>query len=354
MCLDCPVGQKSATGAGVCIECDSGYAAPEPGSAVCDKCDATAGQTSTAASMTCALRCTRGFAFNEWSNETNRCQQCPDDSTECVEEGYRVENVEIQPGYWRQFDWSGFVPDTSIRECSFPGCVGGNVTGEYCAPGHQGPLCASCEFPGFVRTVDGECNVCTPASTAAAILPPIFAVLFVVLVVMVIKVYMANRGITLFGKDAEKDMELFNSLMTKLKVVTTTCQIMGNFVATFKIKYPKAFTTFARRVLGFFNLDFLAIVPVGCVFEQDFHSRLVFTTLVPIGLAVVICLIHYKDLKRSVPWLLVGSYAVFPSVSTVVFQTWGCESFDEGVYLKSDYNIDCNSPDHEWYKVYAW
>ena len=50
---------------------------------------------------------------------------------------------------------------------------------------------------------------------------------------------------------------------------------------------------------------------------------------------------------RSLPWLLLVLYLLYPSVTSVAFKSFECEDFDDGrSYLRADYSIECLSSDH--------
>ena len=69
--------------------------------------------------------------------------------------------VKLDPGMWRG---AGDRID-GLRQCKntagawLDACVGGSVFGEYCAPGHTGPLCALCEKDHF-KDDAAMCKAC--------------------------------------------------------------------------------------------------------------------------------------------------------------------------------------------------
>ncbi|CAN0138387.1 unnamed protein product, partial [Pylaiella littoralis] len=58
---------------------------------------------------------------------------------------------------------------------------------------------------------------------------------------------------------------------------------------------------------------------------------------------------------RHTTMTLIILYLVYTQVSTVVFQAFACENFPEigKRYLRADFRIDCDTPKHESYKIYA-
>ena len=85
-----------------------------------------------------------------------------------VEESHSLEAAERaspfpnQSGYWR-----GGALEETVYECldGRSSCVGGNVTGEYCAPHHHGPLCSLCDQGSYhLSAEEGACTACSVAS----------------------------------------------------------------------------------------------------------------------------------------------------------------------------------------------
>jgi len=252
----------------------------------------------------------------------------------------------LKPGYWRQSETS-----LLLRMCPFSGCVGGNTTGQYCADGYTGPLCAACTFPGYSRTADGRCLLCEESDVASLVLLPLGLVLLVVGVVWGIRSAMTKYNIHV---DDLVDPQFIDRIMDKLKVLTTTLQLMANLVGGIQIEYPPVFLRFAQQFAQLLDLNPIAFVKGGCYVEETFHAKLVLNTVTPVALAAAIVLAHLSQLDACVPYLLILAYIVFPSVSMTVFQAWGCDSdFDSGRYLRVDYNIDCDSPEHVSYQRYA-
>ena len=55
---------------------------------------------------------------------------------------------------------------------------------------------------------------------------------------------------------------------------------------------------------------------------------------------------------HALPGLCHVAFLVFPMVSSLAFQAFNCEAFDDGArYLRADYSLDCDSA--EYYPVRA-
>ena len=125
--------------------------------------------------------------------------------------------------------------------------------------------------------------------------------------------------------------------------------------------------TFCKLLSQIFNLKFLSFSSLGCILDTDFHYKLLCTTLIPLAVVILIYayfLIRYKlwndpeldtHLTSCFTIFLTLTYAVFIMVSTVIFQTFQCDTYsDEGVrWLKADKTIDCDNPLHHKYQTYA-
>ena len=133
--------------------------------------------------------------------------------------------------------------------------------------------------------------------------------------------------------------------------------------------YIPVFEKFARRISVFANFDALQFMNVGCMFPTSFYSKLFFSTVLPIILALLILLywfishnlgrkteIQKSELKdKAATFFLTLTYIVFASVSTTVFDTFNCIQFgdDENYYLASDLSIVCHTNKHKLAKIYA-
>ena len=100
---------------------------------------------------------------------------------------------------------------------------------------------------------------------------------------------------------------------------------------------------------------------LGCNFKLDFRGRLLMRTCVPLGF-IAFCATGWLALRRFADkdkrpklWnvrnhMLELVFAVvflfYPSCSAAAFSAFSCEDFEGTRYLKADYSIDCDSPEH--------
>ena len=113
------------------------------------------------------------------------------------------------------------------------------------------------------------------------------------------------------------------------------------------------------RWFGLLELDFLDILPLGCVLSFSFHTALVMRTLLLPALGVIALLLHlFKaptrvlEISRSLLFLVL--FLIYPGTSASIFATFQCEELSDGTsWLRADLSIDCDSATHTGFSVYA-
>ena len=118
-------------------------------------------------------------------------------------------------------------------------------------------------------------------------------------------------------------------------------------------------------ILGLLGLE------LGCLQLGSFFNQLLFLLLSPcvLGLLVLACSMAVEvftkretaslqaGVIRSLPYLLYLLFFAFPLVSSLAFQAFDCEEFDDGTrFLRADYSLQCNGDDAEYHRVVslAW
>ena len=125
----------------------------------------------------------------------------------------------------------------------------------------------------------------------------------------------------------------------------------------------------------FFFLD-VDLIPFNCVFDTNFHSKLLFMTISPLVFIAMIAAMcaaqcfrirwgaqdegHIRNEVRkvqstSIYAVVLFLYSIFPLVSATILQTF---AFDERLgdgnsYLVADYSIQRSDPSHQFYHVYG-
>ncbi|GMI20483.1 hypothetical protein TeGR_g13545, partial [Tetraparma gracilis] len=143
-------------------------------------------------------------------------------------------------------------------------------------------------------------------------------------------------------------------------------QITGGFAFNFNIRFPTMFTAITK-VFSLASLDFVSVVPIGCILPSNYHNRLLFFTVGPIlvffGLLIPFTLMMIGGEKmrekrnRIFNVFLIITFIILPSTSTKILNTFYCDEMDDvegvpgdgGWYLKADLSIDCNSDGHKFY-----
>jgi hypothetical protein len=169
---------------------------------------------------------------------------------------------------------------------------------------------------------------------------------------------------------AEKAEEYkLNSLRTKIKIMITFVQVLTLMPSVLVSVFPERYLTVIRG-LNFVQLDFLDIFDFGCMYDSNFHTRLVAATLGPFflfGLAFLVLLIKKLVMmntftpyrtpqmqKDFITAVIVITFLIFSPTSITIFEAFACEEFDDGSKLLiADYSIDCKSPAYRYFAGYA-
>lgn len=133
------------------------------------------------------------------------------------------------------------------------------------------------------------------------------------------------------------------------------------------VTFPSLYQDFLDT-LDVFNFDLGWVLSAGCVFDVDFHDRLLISTISPIiALAFLACTYAAANCKhrgapesiqnirhKHVSMVLLLTFLVYSSVSSVLFQSFACEKLDDGKnYLRSDYRLECDTVKHKGFQVFA-
>ncbi len=139
------------------------------------------------------------------------------------------------------------------------------------------------------------------------------------------------------------------------------------FASVANITYPDVYQRFLD-VLEIFNFDFGLVFSFGCLFEINFYHRLLISTLGPVAVIVLLGFTYgvaafvSRGASESMQlfWnkhvflVLLVTFLVYSSVSSVLFKTFACEDLDDGKnYLRADYRVECDSPTHRNAQLYA-
>lgn len=142
-------------------------------------------------------------------------------------------------------------------------------------------------------------------------------------------------------------------------------QIVTQFSFVADVVYPGVYQDFLDGV-NFLNFDIAWIT--GCIFDTDFHDKVLIATIGPLIALVCLMLTYLAGRilnktstdsievvkKKHLSSVLFLTFLIYSSVSSILFQTFACEEFEEGSnYLRADYRIDCDSGKHENMEIYS-
>ncbi|GMH54037.1 hypothetical protein TrST_g5737 [Triparma strigata] len=224
-------------------------------------------------------------------------------------------------GFWRTSNLS-----TEILTCLNPRhCKGGNDTANLCFDGYTGPLCAVCAS-GYAATGSGkslQCGVCTGDAQTTII---IYSSIFVVLVLFLVVVYCCccrqptegTRSISHTSSSFEDRLSnarsTANDARSKykvwmkakgpvLKVLVSYYQVMTMLPFVLDLSFPPVFTMVSNLFGTVVNLNFISLMPLGCIMPSDFHHQMVGYTAIPffIGLVMIVAYVILKQRPATIP-----------------------------------------------------
>lgn len=120
--------------------------------------------------------------------------------------------------------------------------------------------------------------------------------------------------------------------------------------------------------LRFINVDIGFFLSSSCVVRTNFYHRLMFSTISPLMILLVLMVTYHIAKKRNqgsqrallavkLKHLSAGlfiAFFIYSSVSFTIFQTFVCDRFDDGVYyLRADYGLTCSGTQHGYYIVFS-
>ncbi|CAN0380979.1 unnamed protein product, partial [Scytosiphon promiscuus] len=233
-----------------------------------------------------------------------------------------LETLNITKGYWRATNES-----RTILACpNADACKGGQTDAEnYCASGYTGAYCAVCE-PDYASSLGHTCTQCSSSTRKGLI-----AVTIIIGIIFVFAV--------------------------------------GAFADAANVTYPGVYQDFLSAI-DIVNFDLGSILAAGCLWSDiDFYDRLLVSTMGPLAVVGFLAITYRIAMRRNdaagsnvadkirhrhQTALLLLTFLVYSSVSSMVFQTFACETLDDGIeYLRADYRIHCTDAKHTAFEAYA-
>ncbi|GMI01196.1 hypothetical protein TrST_g6997 [Triparma strigata] len=352
VCISCPSGMFTATGAiGIwqCATCQVGFYSSSPGSSTCFTCNP--GKYTNAEQTEC-LSCPAGKVAGVASSSCSVCEEGKYASGEA-----NSECLACRAGKYANADKTNCI---SCPAGKFSGIASSECAVWYASVGSGSSLkCVTCSGGDAKQTIS------------------VYSVLlFLCLVACIAMSKFASekseerKELKRAGSSREaldkvdKVAEKIENFQPYAKILTSYLQIVTGLGFALDLAFPPLITNLFDFFGFIFNLDFLSLMPVGCLSTYNYHRRLVVTTAGPLLLSILM-MIWYKALIKArkhkaanalFGWFLFLSFLVLPSVSTMIFYNFACKDFDGdyGSYLKVDLSIDCNSAEHKLFSVYAF
>ena len=372
-CMNCPAGKISGVASSECTVCETGKYAEGEGNVECRFCDdwdviKGSGTYSNGTKSSEGCICPAGEFHND---ATYSCEKVIKGVKTNVA-GMNVTTLDLKPGYWRTKASSRVV-----TKCRSPEhCLGGSDINKQCKIGHQGPLCGVCS-PGYASIGSGSILKCVTCSGGDAnqTIASYSALLALLLAACVTLSRFASKKSEERNElrrtgSSRRTLDRIDSAAEKIedfqpyaKIFTSYLQIVAGLGFALDLAFPPLLTSIFEFFGSIVNLDFLNLMPLGCLSTYDYHRSLVVTTASPVLLSAMM-MIWYRALigarKQKAAnalfgWFLFLSFLVLPSVSTKIFYNFACNDFDGdyGSYLKVDLSIDCNSAEHKLFSMYA-
>ncbi|KAG5183506.1 hypothetical protein JKP88DRAFT_262991 [Tribonema minus] len=307
------------------------------------------------------------------------CKACDSTGLACTGIGATIATLPLDSGYWRET-----LMQELIRKCwNSDACIGSAAAAsvdDYCAAGYEGPYCTVCSAD-YAALVGYRCVECTTTSVAIA-LSAIAAIAIVVMFLAWVLVRAVGEAHT--ATDGSDRVEATNTssrvartllvLMRRLRVPIVVLQVLTQYVSITGGDLPLSYTHFLNGV-SIFSLDLRWLTSPGCAMNVNFYDRLLMATLSPLAIIALIFagrlyLIARAQFGRTphrshaTLQLLVSedlnaafgfTFLIFAGVSVTVFETFACDELQYvgSSYLRVDYSIECYTPEHTAYRIFA-
>jgi len=201
-------------------------------------------------------------------------------------------------------------------------------------------------------------NRCEACGDGAAHTPTIVlsSVMFA-LAVLSASIVLLKRKKILWSSYLKRPKELRQAASVKLRILFFTAQIVSQYATISKSanggrEHPQP-ASFVAGILGATNLALLQFAPMGCILPNaSFYNRLLikcFGPIVPIALMMawpVSLILTGNDSEYATQFALRGIMVLLelllPSISTTIFQTFGCVEFDDGFHLREQLTLLCD------------
>ena len=158
--------------------------------------------------------------------------------------------------------------------------------------------------------------------------------------------------------DLDLSSSFFDSLMVKLRILISMIQVLSQLGVVYSIPFPNLYAGLLRWI-GILELNFIDLLPLGCVITAGFYFSLLMRTLVlpvlllvAVGAKVARAPAKVINMFNTLNFLVL--FLIYPSTSAAIFATFQCEELSDGTrWLRADLSIDCSGDTHTLFRVYA-
>ena len=158
--------------------------------------------------------------------------------------------------------------------------------------------------------------------------------------------------------DLDLSSSFFDSLMVKLRILISMIQVLSQLGVVYSIPFPNLYAGLLRWI-GILELNFIDLLPLGCVITAGFYFSLLMRTLVlpvlllvAVGAKVARAPAKVINMFNTLNFLVL--FLIYPSTSAAIFATFQCEELSDGTrWLRADLSIDCRGDTHTLFRIYA-
>ena len=142
------------------IECEIGTSQPKHNKSICESCPLH--------TTTKGKGATECVCVAQRFDQNGTCRPCPEGG-DCSAAGTTIASIELLVNTWRTTNQTATLYTCPINNT----CVGGDgKNGSFCAEGHRGVLCASCDAGWYRRQKGQRCHKCRTFSDTVRVSKP--------------------------------------------------------------------------------------------------------------------------------------------------------------------------------------
>ena len=163
-------------------------------------------------------------------------------------------------------------------------------------------------------------------------------------------------------QQAQRLWDLYR-LHTKLKVIVSFFQIATKVGQVFQVTLPTSAAALLRSLEAIISLGLDLTAPFECLGARSYLQRLQFWLLTPLILGFSLCLVGIMGkgyrIRAGVMWALPAimkmMFLLYSTINLRAFEAFRCYDFGiDGRWLMADVDVQCESPEHDSIKAWAW